>query len=145
MEIIFFGNLHFLQTDYTHNTDFPSTREKGKKTYLEENTYSEEYTNLEEKANSKKVSKDNYQYALSRTRMRRSNEKFNKSLDSLLKTLSESLENSTMDSGVAVLNESNLVGNMHDDEDRCQRWLDTREKIEAIFPGKRLFTLHLLR
>lgn len=122
-------NLHFLQADYTYDTNSFSAKE-------DTNVKEASISNSKENEETVFITySNNFKDAFSRNRLKRSNDKLNKSLDSLLKTLSESLKNSSTVHNV-VLNESNFVSNIHDDEDRCQTWLDKREKIEAIFPGE---------
>lgn len=68
---------------------------------------------------------------------------FHGGLESVLARLIEALENNT--GNVSNSNASNpdvwnssAIDDMSsfDDEDRCQKWLDNREKIENAFPGK---------
>lgn len=56
---------------------------------------------------------------------------FHGGLESLLARLMEALENNSKKDDHGVSNSSVI-----DDEDRCQKWLDNREKIETAFPGK---------
>lgn len=56
---------------------------------------------------------------------------FHGGLESLLARLIEALENTSKKDDRDVSNSSAI-----DDEDRCQKWLDNREKIETAFPGK---------
>lgn len=58
---------------------------------------------------------------------------FHGGLDSLLTRLFEALQNDSVSGDHDVLKRSNSIGN--DDEDRCQKWLDNREKLERAFPG----------
>ncbi|KAL6259435.1 hypothetical protein P5V15_009355 [Pogonomyrmex californicus] len=65
---------------------------------------------------------------------------FHGGLESLLARLIKALENDTRESDrVAPTAKSNssAINNatIFDDEDRCQKWLDNREKIEEAFPG----------
>lgn len=57
-------------------------------------------------------------------------------LNSLLIRLFEALQNDSAKDNRDVLKGSNSIGNTSNDEDRCQKWLDNREKIEQAFPGK---------
>lgn len=58
---------------------------------------------------------------------------FHGGLDSLLTRLFEALRNNSTSDNHDVLKISNSISN--DDEDRCQKWLDNREKLERAFPG----------
>ncbi|CAL1682858.1 unnamed protein product [Lasius platythorax] len=55
--------------------------------------------------------------------------------NSLLIRLFEALQNDSAKDDRDVLKGSNSIGNTSNDEDRCQKWLDNREKIEQAFPG----------
>lgn len=59
---------------------------------------------------------------------------FHGGLESVLARLVEALENNTGKDDPDVSNSS--AASSFDDEDRCQKWLDNREKIERAFPGK---------
>jgi len=54
--------------------------------------------------------------------------------NSLLTRLFEALQNDSAKDD--IVNGSNSINNYSDDEDRCQKWLDNRERIEQAFPGK---------
>lgn len=54
--------------------------------------------------------------------------------NSLLTRLLEALQNDSAKDD--IVNGSNSINNYSDDEDRCQKWLDNRERIEQAFPGK---------
>lgn len=58
------------------------------------------------------------------------------SFNSLLTRLFEALQNDSVKDDRDILNGSNSINNSSDDEDRCQKWLDNRERIEKAFPGK---------
>ncbi|GAB1859172.1 Isthmin [Camponotus japonicus] len=53
--------------------------------------------------------------------------------NSLLTRLFEALQNDSAKDD--IVNGSNSINNYSDDEDRCQKWLDNRERIEQAFPG----------
>lgn len=57
-------------------------------------------------------------------------------LNTLLAKLFEALQNDSAKDNHDILKGSNSIGNTSNDEDRCQKWLDNREKIEQAFPGK---------
>lgn len=54
--------------------------------------------------------------------------------NSLLTRVLEALQNDSAKDD--IVNGSNSINNYSDDEDRCQKWLDNRERIEQAFPGK---------
>ncbi|XP_029673375.1 uncharacterized protein LOC115241656 isoform X1 [Formica exsecta] len=56
-------------------------------------------------------------------------------LNTLLAKLFEALQNDSAKDNHDILKGSNSIGNTSNDEDRCQKWLDNREKIEQAFPG----------
>lgn len=58
---------------------------------------------------------------------------FHGGLESLLARLIEALENNSRED---TPSSSAADPSGFDDEDRCQKWLDNREKIERAFPGK---------
>ncbi|KYN00002.1 Isthmin-1 [Cyphomyrmex costatus] len=64
---------------------------------------------------------------------------FHGGLEAVLVKLKEALENNTAEnvSNSNVSNSNIAIDDMSsfDDEDRCQKWLDNREKIENAFPG----------
>ncbi|XP_072760771.1 isthmin [Anoplolepis gracilipes] len=55
-----------------------------------------------------------------------------KGLKTLLTKLFEALQNDSAKNDRDILKESNSMSN---DEDRCQKWLNNRERIEQAFPG----------
>lgn len=57
-------------------------------------------------------------------------------LNILLAKLFEALQNDTAKDNHDILKGSNSIGNTSNDEDRCQKWLNNRERIEQAFPGK---------
>ncbi|XP_050464529.1 isthmin-1-like [Cataglyphis hispanica] len=56
-------------------------------------------------------------------------------LNILLAKLFEALQNDTAKDDHDILKGSNSIGNTSNDEDRCQKWLNNRERIEQAFPG----------
>ncbi|XP_071636648.1 uncharacterized protein [Temnothorax longispinosus] len=61
---------------------------------------------------------------------------FHEGLESLLARLIEALENNSREDEPDILNSSAIDdASGFDDEDRCQKWLNNREKIETAFPG----------
>lgn len=59
---------------------------------------------------------------------------FHGGLESLLARLIEALENNSSE---GMPSSSSIDASNFDDEDRCQKWLNNREKIERAFPGKK--------
>lgn len=59
---------------------------------------------------------------------------FHGGLESLLARLIEALENNSRED---TPSSGAVDASGFDDEDRCQKWLDNREKIERAFPGKK--------
>lgn len=59
---------------------------------------------------------------------------FHGGLESLLARLIKALENNSRED---TSSSSTVDASGFDDEDRCQKWLDNREKIERAFPGKK--------
>lgn len=57
-------------------------------------------------------------------------------LDNLLTRLFEALRNDSAKDDRKILKGSSSVSNSSNDEDRCQKWLNNRERIEQAFPGK---------
>lgn len=57
-------------------------------------------------------------------------------LNVLLTRLFETLRNDSAKDDRDILKGSNSISNSSNDEDRCQKWLNNRERIEQAFPGK---------
>lgn len=64
------------------------------------------------------------------------NSERNENLDNLLIRLFEALQNDSAKDDRETLKGSNSISNSSNDEDRCQKWLNNRERIEQAFPGK---------